>query len=188
MRPWIAAAIACAALTACGNDAKPSAEQSPTTAPPTTAPASVPPTATVAPTVKPTVKPTQAVLKTDLKDGRHYAYLKGLDTTKLTLTVDVVQFLTGEEAEKAAAEDGEEAYDYYIRNQNPQLRTLTLASNVTVVVNTLTAEETGSSSKDTTITLAKLRSYFDKGEAQKRVFYVTLSGSRIVKINEQYLP
>jgi hypothetical protein len=186
MRPWIAALLACAAV-ACGNDATPSAEQS---APVTTAPLSA--TATPTPavvTLTPTpAKPTQTALATDLKDGRHYAYLKALDTTKLTLTLDVVQFLTGEEAEKAAADDGEEAYDYYIRNQNTKLRTLTVAPGAAVVVNTLTASETGSSSKDKAITLAKLATYFAKGEAQERVFYVTLSGSRVVKINEQYLP
>jgi len=186
MRPWIAAALACAALTACASDPKPAAEPS---ASATSAPASATPTAgvTLTPTPKPTPTGSQPLV-TDLKDGKHYAYLKSLDTAKLTLTLDVIQFLTGEEAEKAAQEDGEEAYDYYIRNQNTKLRTLTVAPGATVVVNTLTAGETGSSSKDKSITLAKLKSYFANGEAQQRVFYVTLSGSRVVAIHEQYLP
>lgn len=99
-----------------------------------------------------------------------------------------MQFLTGEAAEKAAQEDGQEAYDYYVRNQNTRLRTLTVAPNVRVFVNTLAAGQSGNSAKDTEITLAKLKSYFQSGEAQKRVFYVTLSGHRVVRINEQYLP
>ena len=164
MRPPLAAVLLCAALAACAGGGKAPVAQE-TTAPP---------------------KPT--ALATDLKDGRHYAYLKSMDTAKLTLTLDVVQFLTGEEAEKAAQEDGEEAYDYYVRNQNTRLRTLTVAPNAAVVVNTLTAEETGSSTKDTAITLGKLKEYFTSGEAQQRLFYVTLAGGRVVKINEQYLP
>ncbi|HEX8004054.1 MAG TPA: hypothetical protein VF519_15300 [Mycobacteriales bacterium] len=185
MKPWIAAA-ALAALTACAGGRGPAAQDAPSPSPSTAAPTTVAPST---PAVSPTVaRPAATPLPTDLKDGRHYAYLKSLDTKKLTLTLDVIQFLTGEEAEKAAQEDGEEAYDYYIRNQNTRLRTLTVAANVRVVVNTLTAEETGSSTKDTEITLAKLASYFAKGEAQRRVFYVTLSGARVVRINEQYLP
>ena len=190
MRPWVAAVLACAALTACSSDAKPSVQETPSAQVTSDAATPPPPPVTTTPPAKPTVVATKppVVLKTDLKDGRHYAYLKSLDTAKLTLTLDVVQFLTGEEAEKAAQEDGQEAYDYYIRNQNKKLRTLPVGPKVRVVVNTLTASETGSSSKDTEITLAKLKSYFDKGEAQKRVFYVTLTGGVVTKINEQYLP
>jgi hypothetical protein len=172
------------ALAACARDAKPSSQESP--APSATG--TTPPVVTTPP--KPTAVATKPpiVLKTDLADGKHYAYLKTFDTAKLQLTLDVVQFLTGEEAEKAAQEDGQEAFDYYVRNQNKKLRTLTVSAGAKVVVNTLTASETGSSSKDKEITLAKLKSYFDKGQAQQRVFYVTLSKGVIVKINEQYLP
>ena len=102
--------------------------------------------------------------------------------------VDVVQFLTGEAAEKAAQEDGEEAFDYYVRNQNAKLRTLSFTATVKITVNTLTASESGSSSKDTVITLAKLQSFFAKGQAQKRLFYVTLTGGAVTAITEQYLP
>lgn len=190
MRLWVAAVVASAALTGCGSDAKPQSQQTPTpdatsATPSAGASLTVPPTSTT-PAVVVTKQPPIRV--TDLEDGRHYAYLKSLDTASRALGVDVIQFLTGEAAEKAAAEDGEEAYDYYIRNQNKKVRTLSLAPNVRVVVNTLTASETGSSSKDTEITLAKLKSYFDKGEAQRRVFYVTLAGGRVTRINEQYLP
>ena len=125
---------------------------------------------------------------TDLADGTTYAYVKSLDTTHSTVTVDVVQFLTGDAAEKAAHDDGKEAFDYYVRNQNTKLRTLGYAPSVKVVVNTLTAEETGSSTKDTTITLARLQSFLAKGEAQHRLFYVVLKNHVVTTIHEQYLP
>ncbi len=126
--------------------------------------------------------------RTDLADGTTYAYLKSLDATRSTVTVDVVQFLTGAAAEKAARDDGKEAFDYYVRNQNTKLRTLGYAPSVKVVVNTLTASETGSSTKDTTITLARLQAFLAKGEAQKRLFYVVLKNGIVTTIHEQYLP
>lgn len=58
------------------------------------------------------------------------------------IIADYAQWLTGDEANQAAIEDGEipegetVPNDYYIRNQNPQLRTLALADNVSVVLPT----------------------------------------------------
>jgi spore germination protein GerM len=58
------------------------------------------------------------------------------------LVADYAQWLTGEEANRAAIEDGEIAEgdtvpnDYYIRNLNPQLRTLPVADGVTLFLPT----------------------------------------------------
>lgn len=187
MRTWLPAVLACAALVSCARDATPQARPTPSTTSESASPTPTPAPTTAKPTVKPS--PSSTVLKTDLADGKQYVYLKAMSTTQRTFTLDVVQFLTGEAARKAAQEDGQEAdNDYYIRNQNTKLRTLTYAPTVTIVVNTLTAEETGSATKDTTITQAKLKSYFDKGEAQQRLFILTLQGGQVVKVNEQYLP
>jgi hypothetical protein len=43
-----------------------------------------------------------------LSDGRHFAYIQTIDTssTPATLTIDTAEFLSGEEANRAAAEDG----------------------------------------------------------------------------------
>jgi hypothetical protein len=136
-----------------------------------------------------TATPRPVVPSTDLADGTTYAYVKSLDTTRATVTVDVVQFLTGKAAEKAAHDDGKEAFnDYYVRNQSTRLRTLGYAPSVKVVVNTLTAGETGSSTKDTAITLARLQGFLAKGEAQRRLFYVVLKNGVVTSIHEQYLP
>ncbi|HEV2890173.1 MAG TPA: hypothetical protein VGX28_07320 [Frankiaceae bacterium] len=187
MTRLIVAALACAVLAGCANDPAPGAQLTPSGTTTTAAPTPTVPVTTPAATVKPTVAPATP-LPTDLADGRHYAYLKTFDAKKLTLSLDVVQFLTGEAAEKAAQEDGQEAYDYYVRNQNKRVRTLTVAPTVRVFVNTLAAGSSGNSAKDVEVTTAKLASYFASGEAQQRVFYVTLSGHRVVRINEQYLP
>jgi hypothetical protein len=173
------------ALTACGSGGTPAA--APTT-PATTSPAASSPTPLVTGLPTPAPRPSATALPTDLADGKTYARLTTFDRTKHTVTVDVVQFLTGKAAEDAAEEDGEEAFDYYVRNQNPRLRTLTYRSGLPIVVNTLTAAKTGSSTKDTTITEAELAAYFTKGEAQQRLYFFTLTGGAVTALHEQYLP
>lgn len=187
MTPARAAALALTvsfALGACAEGARPSPQAS---GPPSVSPSPSSLSPSPLPTVAPTT-PAATALPTDLADGRHYALLQALDTTKRVLTVDVVQFLTGEEAEKAAREDGEEAFDYYVRNQNPKLRDLTFAARMTIVTNTITAEESGSSSKDVTITLAELASYVKNGRAKGALFWFDLKGGVVVRLHEQYTP
>ncbi|HEU0131449.1 MAG TPA: hypothetical protein VFQ85_10725 [Mycobacteriales bacterium] len=184
MRPYAAAVLL--ALTACtGGKAPTAAPSGPASA--TAAPATTPPIPTKRPTTRPPATPTAAVVRTDLADGRHYAYAKALDTAKRTVVIDVVQFLTGKAAQQAAEEDGQEAFEYYVRNQSTRLRTLSFVPALPVVVNTLTASETGSSSADKTITVAKWASYFAKGEAQQRLYIFTVQGGVVVKVREQYL-
>lgn len=75
-----------------------------------------------------------------IADGRHPTYLTGIDVAGRTLTFDVIQFLTGDEAIAAFREDepedpdGTPPNDYHIRNVNPLLRTLPVAPDVTVRV------------------------------------------------------
>lgn len=65
-----------------------------------------------------------------LEDGRHFGYLVGyeLDSTATAASFDLAQLLTGDDADRAAAEDGviepgqEIENDVYIRNANPRLR------------------------------------------------------------------
>jgi hypothetical protein len=188
--PAVPVLVAALALTGCssGNGTGAAPE---TTAPATTTPSSAPPTTaptSATPTATPSATPTASPL-TDLADGKNYGLLKSLDRTGRTVVVDIVQFLTGDAAQKAAKEDGQEAdNDYYVRNQNKRLRTLRYSPGVVVIVNTLTADRTGDATKDTRINLSELKSYFDKGEAQQRLFYLTLSGGLVREIHEQYLP
>jgi hypothetical protein len=126
----------------------------------------------------------------DLADGRHPARILAVSDSKKTVRFDVIQFLTGDAANKAAAEDGEESpppNDYYIRNTNPKIRTLSIAPSVTVTVNVLAATETGSSTKDTRITLAKLAG-FPRDRVDDAVFWLTVSHGKVTRIEEQYLP
>jgi hypothetical protein len=72
-----------------------------------------------------------------LADGEHPAYIRKLDTRGGTVVVDVVQVFEDKAAVDAAIQDGKprDAAQYltvWVRNQNPRLRTLPLASGFQV--------------------------------------------------------
>jgi hypothetical protein len=70
-----------------------------------------------------------------LADGRYDSYVRKVDPDRDLIVVDLVQVFTGDAAVRAAIEDGmdrdaAQVRDTYVRNQNPRLRTLEMASNV----------------------------------------------------------
>jgi hypothetical protein len=72
-----------------------------------------------------------------LTDGKHDAFIRKLDTRGRTVVVDVVQVFKDKDAVKAAIEDGKsrdeaQYLSVWVRNQNPRLRTLPLASGFEV--------------------------------------------------------
>lgn len=166
----IVAPLLCAALTACA-----------TGGPDTNATQSPSPTVTQSPTPTP-----------GLADGTHHARLAAFDAQARTVVADRVDFFTGDAAVTAAVEDGHDPgdvnNDYYVRNADRTTVTLPVTAGMEVVVNTLAFEATGSSTKDTAITHAQLGVYFARGEAQQRLFEVTVEGGVVVRLHEQYLP
>lgn len=91
------------------------------------------PTGTTGPTA-----PTGATGETgpppaELDDGEHFGFVEEVDPGGGTLVLDLAYFLTGEAANEAAAEHGDEVpvpNDYYIVNDNDRLRALALADDV----------------------------------------------------------
>ena len=148
-------------------------------------------TTTAAPTPTPT--PTAAAPATTepavLADGRHPVYIKTVDASGRTITFDLIQFFMGDAATKAAAEDGEESpppNDYYIRNVNPRLRTLPVQEGAPITVNVLAAQETGSATKNVSVDLEKLASYFPNSGTPP--FWITVSRGQVTRMAQQYLP
>jgi hypothetical protein len=72
----------------------------------------------------------------DLEDGRHFGYVRAVDVDAGTISFDLAYLLTGDEADRAyqeaTGETGHVPNDYYVVNDNPKLRTLTLAPEVLV--------------------------------------------------------
>lgn len=201
-RPLAAAAM-CAALAVtagCGNTAAPSKAAPRSTAPAVTSP--VPTTGTgpgagAAPAQTSgtgtrtrsgpgtAAKPGAAAEAAALTDGRYPLYITAVSTARRQLTVNVIQFLTGAAADKAAKEDGAEVTDdYYIRDASPRLRTLPVVAGAPITVNNLESATTGSN-KDVRTSLARLGAYRDLGNA---VFRATVKGGRVIALSEIYVP
>jgi hypothetical protein len=128
-----------------------------------------------------------------LADGRHAAFLTGLDVRTRTLTFDKIDFLTGEAAKKAylKANPGETdgpPNDYMIVNNNPLVRTLPIADAATITIVDLTS----GSLKSKATTLAALPAYFASDKGGKHLwhdpFWLTVKRGQVTRIEEQYLP
>jgi len=72
--------------------------------------------------------------ETSLDDGRHFGYVRSVDTAADTIEFDLAYFLSGEEADrayqKATGDTGHVPNDHFVVNDNPMLRTLALAPDV----------------------------------------------------------
>jgi hypothetical protein len=119
-----------------------------------------------------------------LGDGRWFGYVDSADAAAIEF--DLACWFSGDGAILAAAEDGEESpppNDYYIRNFNPQLRTISVGSMADV----FWLPNTGDPSAQTTVPYADwlvgraARSY------QPGV-WITIAGGEAVFIEEQYVP
>ena len=124
-----------------------------------------------------------------LPDGRHPARITAVDPEGEQVTIDVVQFFFGDAATEAAradhATDVPPPNDYWIRNVNPGLRSLPVASDAAVTVNILSSDETGDSQTTSIISLAKLASY---GDVRGSLFWITTHDGIVTGIGEQWMP
>ena len=93
-----------------------------------------------APAPKPTPTPKVAIDRVRppvLADGRYDSYIRTVDTNHQRLVVDLVQVFQGQAAKDAAIADGlphdqAEVLYVWVRNQNPRLRTLAMASDLEI--------------------------------------------------------
>jgi hypothetical protein len=148
----------------------------------TTTSTSAPPAVTDPPAV-----PVEA---TDLEDGRHPAFLTGLDVESHTVEVNVIQILTGQEAQAAYEAEygpgGEIPYDEFIVDENPRLRTLTLAPDVQVTI----VED---SANPIPFALSDLPARFagytedDDGVIWPNPFWLTVEGGVVTAIDEKFM-
>jgi hypothetical protein len=69
-----------------------------------------------------------------LEDGRHFGFVRSVDPAAGTMEFDLAYFLSGKEADQAYQEatgdTGHVPNDHFVVNDNPMLRTLTLAPDV----------------------------------------------------------
>ena len=69
-----------------------------------------------------------------LEDGRHFGYVRSVDPATGTIEFDLAYYLSGKEADRAYQEatgdTGHVPNDHFVVNDNPLIRTLTLAPDV----------------------------------------------------------
>ena len=154
-------------------------------------PTSGQPAATPAPATK---APARAGGTTDsqpavLVDGRHPVIIKTVDPDRRTITFDLIQLYWGDDATTEAAKDHQESpppNDYYIRNVNPRLRTMSVWADAPITCNTLTAGYTGSATKNVRLPLDRLAIGLPHDGGG--LFWITVRHDQVVKIAEQYVP
>jgi hypothetical protein len=125
-----------------------------------------------------------------MADGIHAVYLEGVDVAGRTITVDVVQFLTGEEADEAyRTETGEEdgvPNDYFIRNASQDQREVKVAETVTV-----TAAWDGDDVRQRELAFDELPAYLGGRGVDgndRVVFWIAIEYEVATELFEQYLP
>jgi hypothetical protein len=117
-----------------------------------------------------------------LTSGRHSVIITSITGSQVRF--DKVEFFRGADATREAAEDGRTTTNgYYIRNENPALRTHTATSSVKVQATNRTMGKTGSPGQLSTVTLAQLAPKV----SSTKLFRITLSSGMITAITEYYL-
>lgn len=184
IRAVLVGAVLFLLLSACANDG-PLVLESPT---PTGISGLATPTPDASTTPIPAESEGAGVL--DLVNGRHAAYVTELNLPDRKVTIDVIQFLTGQEAADAfirdnPAETDGPPNDYYIVNANKKLRTGTLTPEATVKLVKL-AEDSNADLNDAT--LEEMDAYLKTVDRLEVPFWFTVGGGRITAVEEQFLP
>jgi hypothetical protein len=162
-------------------------ESTTTDAPATDEPATAGDEATVPPAPGP-----EAPAAPVIGDGRHAVHFTGLDVGARTIEFDVIQWLTGEEAREAYTADhpddpGYPPNDYYVVNENPRLRVLPVAGDVTVTVLEHGFEPIHIAFEDLPAFLAD-DAFPDDQSLWHNPFWLTVRDDTITAIEEQYIP
>jgi|SRR5215470_1040917 len=143
-----------------------------------------------APTAPPKTSPPA---KPVLEDGHHPVYLTDINVASRSVKFDLIQFLTGDEAVAAYHRDHPDEPDgppdgFYIINDNPKLRRLPVADDVTVTV-----LDWNAGFQPKVVAFADLPAELAaRGIPGKNLganpFWLTVDDGTITAIEEQYLP
>lgn len=133
------------------------------------------------------------------RESKQIGFIKKVYKTgsRYYLTIDYVQFLTGQAAIKAAIADGVIKAgetldnDYYIRNQNPKLRTFIILAGASITAETYFSG--GNPVGKASLSLAEFQAAMspsdpDNGSMRAAPWWITIKNSTVVKIAEQYIP
>ena len=134
------------------------------------------------------------------QSSKEFGYIKKVTekSGKDFLVIDYAQWLTDKAASKAATEDGfiargqEVENDYYIRNNNPKLRTFEIDPSVKITMKTWKMDQTGQVGPKS-ITLAQFKNIYTSADSNSEVltgapYWIELKNNKVTSITEQYIP
>ena len=130
-------------------------------------------------------------------DGRHFGYIRSVDVVGRTLSIDMAEFLTGDAADKAAADAGEIApgedvpNDYFIDNGEEEYVTLPLTRNVGVRVVGDPPELVDGEFEPFAEAFTKRPDEIEPDSRYRGVtsqYWLTVRDGEVAEIEEQYLP
>jgi hypothetical protein len=128
-----------------------------------------------------------------LGDGHHFVYVRSAsrgDNGKTRVRFDLAYFYQGDRAQREAAERGDEAVNgYYIVNDNPKLRTLTLADDVEIeYIPQSACCELQPWDIDSWFEAIGLSTNPGDYPGTNFPWWFTVEGGRVTRIEQQYLP
>lgn len=131
----------------------------------------------------------------ELEDGQYYAFIKQISFCKVPegeITFDMVEFLMGDAAVKAAKEEGgipKDAdsidNDWYVRNRNPKLRTLAMSEKPELKLLNVEGDLWQFAGY---INGTWVQAGSDQHDVSHDLFILTIKKGKVVKIETQYLP
>ena len=147
----------------------------------------------------PATPTTQATTTTRSMPAEQFGYIRSVSTAgpTATLAFDDAKFLTGKEAQQAAAEDravepGESVpNDYYIRNPDKATRTLRIANEATVTSVRCSPCREGVQGKLEPFLASFMeprRGYGASYRGKYGLYWLTIEDGEVVAIREQYVP
>jgi hypothetical protein len=131
--------------------------------------------------------------------GEQFGYIRSVSTAgpAATLAFDEAEFLTGDEAQRAAEEDGvvqpgePVPNDYYIRNPDKTTQTLPIATDAKITARRCSLCRKGQPGdlEDFLASFMKTgQTYADPYRGAKSQYWLTIEDGTVVAIDEQYLP
>jgi hypothetical protein len=129
----------------------------------------------------------------------HFGYIRSVSTAGpvATLAFDEAQFLTGSDAQKAAAEDGvvppgePVPNDYYIRNPDKTTRTIRIANDAKITAKRCQPCRNGQPGELGPFLASFMKgrlTYADPYRGKNSLYWLTIEDGEVVAIDEQYVP
>jgi hypothetical protein len=131
--------------------------------------------------------------------GEQFGYIRSVSTAApaATLAFDEAEFLTGDEAQRAAEEDGAVPpgepvpNDYYVRNPDKTTQTLPIATDAKITARRCSLCRKGQAGnlEDFLASFMKTgQTYADPYRGAESQYWLTIEDGTVVAVDEQYVP